>query len=99
MAADVHFLQPTNNTIVSYAMHGVSYDTPIPEWRIVASTPWTELWQGLNPLMIGSCMGLMSNQTALDKLKVTTSYLIISSTVLLNSTSCSKAYIRCTPGG
>lgn len=72
MASDVPFLQSTNNTIVSYAMRGVSYDTPIPEWRIVANTPWTELWQGLNTLMTGSCMGLMSNETVLAKLKVTT---------------------------
>ena len=70
MAADVDFLQPTNNTIVSYAMDGIPYDTPIPELRIVANTPWDQLWVGLNGLMKASCVGLMSNQTALDQLQV-----------------------------
>ena len=31
MAFDVPFLQPTNGPIISYAMQGMSYDTPIPE--------------------------------------------------------------------
>ena len=70
MASDVPLLHPTNSSIVSYAMHGKSYDATIPEWRIVANTPWSELWQGLNGLMSHACMGLMSNQTALDMMKV-----------------------------
>ena len=70
MAADVDFLQPTNNTVVSYAMDGIPYDTSIPEWRIFASTPWHQLWGGLYGLMKASCVGLMSNQTALDQLQV-----------------------------
>ena len=70
MAADVPFLHPTNSSIVSYALHGMSYDTPLPELRIVANTPWSELSRDLNGLMSASCMGLMSNQTALDMLKV-----------------------------
>ena len=69
MAADVPLL-PLNSSIVSYAMHGKSYDTPIPEWRIMPNTPWQEFWQGLNGLMVDSCMGLMSNQSALNKMKV-----------------------------
>ena len=70
MAADVPFLHPTDNTIISYAMHGKTYDTPIPEFRITADTPWSKIWAGVNPLLAASCVGLMSNQTALDLIKV-----------------------------
>ena len=69
MAMDVPFLPP-NSSFVSYAMHGKSYDTPIPEWRIMPETQWQEFWQGLNELMTDSCVGLMSNQTALNMMKV-----------------------------
>lgn len=70
MASDVPFLQPLNGTLVSYAIHGMSYDTPIPEFRIMANTPWKEVFQDLSEVMAGACMGLMSNQTALDRMKV-----------------------------
>lgn len=33
-------------------------------------TQWQEFWQGLNELMTDSCVGLMSNQTALNMMKV-----------------------------
>ncbi len=76
MASDVPFLHPTNSSIVSYAPHGMDYDTPLPELRIVANTPWSKLWKELNGLMSASCMGLMSNQTAMDKLKVCSKFLL-----------------------
>ena len=70
MAGDVPFLQPLNGPIVSYAIHGMSYKTPIPEFRIMANTSWNEVFRSLNEVMTGSCLGLMSNRTALDKMKV-----------------------------
>ena len=70
MAADVSFLQPTNSTIISYAMQGHHYDAVVPEFRVTADTTWSKLWQGLNLLLSDSCIGLMSNQTALDQMKV-----------------------------
>ncbi len=70
MASDVPFLQPTNGSIVSYAMHGKSYDTPIPERRTKSNTPSNKSWQGLNSLMADSCMGLMNNHSAINLLKV-----------------------------
>lgn len=70
VAADVPFLQPTSSTIVSYAMRGTTYDTPVPEFRVTADFPWSKLWQGLNLLLAESCVGLMSNQTALDLIQV-----------------------------
>ena len=70
MAGDVPFLQPVNGPVVSYTIHGMSNDTPIPEFRIMANTSWNEVFRSLNEVMTGSCLGLMSNQTALDKMKV-----------------------------
>ncbi len=70
VAADVSFLQPTNSNIISYAMQGRSYDTPVPDFRVTADITWNNLWQGMNLLLSDSCIGLMSNQTALDYMKV-----------------------------
>ena len=75
MTSYLPFLLPSNRTIVSYAMAGMNHDTPLPEFRIVANTPWAELWKNLNALMKASCIGLMSNQTALETLKVRSTYL------------------------
>ncbi len=70
MAADLFFLQPVNGSIVSYAMRGKSYDAPIPERRTKANTPRNTSWRGLYTVMVDSCMGLMSNHSAIDMLKV-----------------------------
>ena len=70
MAADVPFLQPINKSIESYAMHGMSHDSPIPEYRTVASITWNVRWKRRGQFMKDSCMGLMSNRTALERMKV-----------------------------
>ena len=70
MAFDVPFLQPTNGPIISDAMQGMSYDTPIPEIRVAANISWDKLWKGFNSLATASCMGLMNNYTALHFLQV-----------------------------
>ena len=70
MAADVTFLQPTNSTIISYAMQGHTYNAIVPEFRVTADTTWSKLWQGLNLLLVDSCIGLMSNETALNQMQV-----------------------------
>ena len=70
MAPDVPFLQPTNSSVVSYAMHGMSYNVPMPDFRVTADLRWDVLWQDLNPLMAASCAGMMNNHTALKLMRV-----------------------------
>ena len=42
----------------------------MPEWRIQSTTSWHELWRGLNGIMKDACEGLMSNETAMQQMKV-----------------------------
>ena len=70
ISSDVHILGPTTIPITTYEISGMKNSVPLPEWRIKSTTPWHELWRGLNGIMIGACEGLMSNETAMQQLKV-----------------------------
>ena len=66
----MHILGPTTIPIVSYDIPGMNATVPMPEWRIKLTTPWHELWRGLNGIMKDACEGLMSNETAMQQMKV-----------------------------
>ena len=70
ISPDVHILEPTTIPIVSYEIPGMDSSVPMPEWRVKSTTPWHELWRGLNGIMKGACEGLMSNETAMQQMKV-----------------------------
>ncbi len=70
LSPDVHILEPTTIPIVSYDIPGVNNTVPMPEWRIKSTTPWRELWRGLNGIMKDACEGLVSNETAMQQMKV-----------------------------
>ena len=70
MNLDMNALQPTNNTVVSYNIHGMADTDTLPEWRLTAKNASTPVLNGFVALAHAACLGLMSNRTAMTQLKV-----------------------------
>ena len=70
MVMDVSILQPTSSTILSYLMHGMNDSGTMPEWRLSTEKTWAAIWSSYNVITEAACIGLLSNDTAMDRLKV-----------------------------
>jgi hypothetical protein len=70
MAMDVSILQPTSSHILSYLMHGMNDSGTMPEWRLSTGKTWAAIWSSYNVITEASCIGLLSNDTAMHQLKV-----------------------------
>lgn len=70
MVMDVSVLQPTSSHILSYLMHGMNDLGTMSEWRLSTGKTWAAIWSSYNVITEAACVGLLSNDTAMDRLKV-----------------------------
>ncbi len=70
MVMDVSILQPTSSPILSYLMHGMNDSGTMPEWRLSSEKTWAAIWSSYNVITQAACIGLLSNHTLVDRLKI-----------------------------
>ncbi len=70
-------LQPTNNTILSYNIHGMADTETLSDWVLSSKNTSAGVASSFMVIINQACLGLMSNETALTQLKVQHSHLQI----------------------
>ena len=71
MNLDMNPLQPTNNTILSYNIHGMADTETLSDWSALSSKNTSAgVASSFMAITNLACLGLMSNETALTRLRV-----------------------------
>lgn len=68
--ADAKRVRHTNLTVITYGMQGFNNTSPEMEIRMPAGTSIRAALTMTNPVMVGSCIGLLDNYEVLQNLKV-----------------------------
>lgn len=76
MNLDMNYLQPTHNTILSYNIPGMADTETLSDWSALSSKNTSAgVASSFMAITNLACLGLMSNETALTRLRVQHCYL------------------------
>ena len=77
MNLDIKPLHPTKNTILSYNIHGMADTETLSDWTLSSKNTSAGVLSSFMAITNLACLGLMSNETALTRLRVQHCYLQI----------------------